>query len=300
MNQWISNDAGDAEAASFEHIVIAGKSIYVVDDHHKALAAWAEERRKLDAPPNLITIDHHTDVYEAFSSHASCAQWDAPDADQEAIRNGRISMINWKDENSVMAAIELLKHDEHIHAATMSGVLHAAFCIQLSDGGGTPLEQAGAGNDESNAQSPGEPTASEPESTRIYIIPFKCAIACHKPIYDDECKIHHGWDIIETPYLEDQLARGVEFARCIGKADMESAPYILDIDLDAFHSSRAVQPQDPSTFYRLIRNAIAITIATEAECVDELWLDPTDKLTADQLLGIILDHIKTALKTQTV
>jgi hypothetical protein len=297
MNEWTENEASDAEAKVFERIVIAGKNVYVVDDHHRVLGAWAEERQRLDVPPNLITIDHHTDVYEAFNSHASCAKWDDHDADEEAIRNAHIAMIDWKDGKSVLAAIELLKHDEHIHAATMSGVLHAAFCIQLSDGGGTPLEHVEAGKDESDGQLPDEPIASGANSARIYIIPFKCAIACHKPIYDDECKIHHAREIIETPYLDDQLSRGAEFARAIGMAGIESSPYILDIDLDVFHSSRAVHPADPSTFYRLIRNAIAVTIATEAECVKDLWQDESHVLTADELLAVVIGHIETALRT---
>ncbi len=44
-----------------------------------------------------------------------------------------------------------------------------------------------------------------------------------------------------------------------------AAPYILDIDLDAFHLTQAISPRDPATFYRPIKNAVAITIATEAE-----------------------------------
>lgn len=43
-----------------KHLSAKGKDIYVVDDHHKALAAWVLVRRSLDFAPNLITIDHHT------------------------------------------------------------------------------------------------------------------------------------------------------------------------------------------------------------------------------------------------
>jgi hypothetical protein len=276
-----------ASSDTFKCKIVEGKRIYVVDDHHKALAAWAEERRRLDTPPNLITIDHHTDICEAFSSHASCAMWENPDTDEESLRNGLIDKIIWRDKESVEHSIALLKYDEHIHAATMSGILAAAFCIQLSDGDGRPLEESKAdhaGRDDQLIE------------TNIYVVPFKCAIACHKSIYDDECKVHHALEIIETPYLDDQLSRGAIFARHIGMEDMESSPYILDIDLDVFHSSRAVRPEDPSTFYRLIRNAVAITLATEAECVEELWQDPAYVLTADQLLQIVLGHIESALR----
>lgn len=67
------------------------------------------------------------------------------------------------------------------------------------------------------------------------------------------------------------------------------------IDLDAFHSREAIEPDDPATFYRLIRNAVAITIATGAECVDELKFDD-EPINADMLLDQILKHIETAVR----
>lgn len=54
----------------FRHQNIGGKDVYVVDDHHQDLAPWALVRHQLGQAPNLITIDHHTDVYEAFLGHA--------------------------------------------------------------------------------------------------------------------------------------------------------------------------------------------------------------------------------------
>jgi hypothetical protein len=54
----------------FRHQNIGGKDVYVVDDYHRALAPWALVRHQLGQAPNLITIDHLTDVYEAFLGHA--------------------------------------------------------------------------------------------------------------------------------------------------------------------------------------------------------------------------------------
>ena len=76
---------------------------------------------------------------------------------------------------------------------------------------------------------------------------------------------------------------------------LEAAPYILDIDLDAFHSRKAITPDDPSTLHRLIRNAVAITIATEPECVDELWHDEADRMDSNDLLAELIRHIEAAL-----
>ena len=49
-----------------------------------------------------------------------------------------VKRIDWQDDQSLHWAIEHLRHDEHINAATLSGILNYAFCIQLSDSGGNP------------------------------------------------------------------------------------------------------------------------------------------------------------------
>lgn len=72
-------------------------------------------------------------------------------------------------------------------------------------------------------------------------------------------------------------------------------PTILDIDLDVFHSRKAITPDDPSTLHRLVRNAVAITIATEPECVEELWHDEDDRMDSDGLLIELMRHIDAAL-----
>ena len=73
-------------------------------------------------------------------------------------------------------------------------------------------------------------------------------------------------------------------------------PYILDIDLDVFHTVASIEPKDASTFHRLIRGALAITIATEAECVEELWHEEEEaKLAAGDLLSRLLGHVEQAL-----
>ncbi len=291
----------------FTHKTISTKNIYIVDDHHKALAAWAIERRLLENPLNLLTIDHHTDVYEAFLGHASTYQGlYNHNTDVEGLRLELLEKINWKSDDSLLSAIELLKHDEHINAGTMSGVLGAAFCIQLSDDGGTQsveeseYERQVAENFRVGAPSnpaPQRPMSYVPTPDNIYVISFDCAIGCHKQPYDDECAVHHASEIIEARYLDDQLIRGAEILHTLGMGDLEREPYILDIDLDAFHTKRAIEPKDPSTFYRLIRNAVAITIATEAECVEELWLDDDFVLDSDDLLQKVIDHIEAALAT---
>ena len=78
----------------------------------------------------------------------------------------------------------------------------------------------------------------------------------------------------------------------MGLADLEAAPYILDIDLDAFHTRKAIEPNDPTTPYRLIKNAVAITIAAEKKrCVEEQWLEEKSRMSSDDLLTVLLGQI---------
>ncbi|MFA7350682.1 MAG: hypothetical protein WC009_07965 [Methylotenera sp.] len=287
----------------FKHNVIKGKDIYVVDDHHKALAAWALVRRSVDFMPNLITIDHHTDTHEAFLRHAHWEAYNGRVKDQGKFRLGLVARIDWRSDASIAVAIGNLQHDEHIDAATCSGALGDAFCIQLSDSWATPsveqlaFEKSMAENwpNPPTITKPQRPMTYQPAANRIYALPFDCFIGCRAKPHNDDCLIRQSDEIIETRYLNDQIMRASEISRCFGLPDLEAAPYILDIDLDAFHTRRAINPEDPSTFYRLIKNAVAITIATEAECVEDEWLDDEDQMNSDDLLQELIGHINKAL-----
>lgn len=287
----------------FKRHAIKGKDIYVVDDHHKALAAWVLVRRSLRATPNLITIDHHTDTHEAFLGHAHREAYEGRVEDQEVFRVGLVARINWRSDASVAEAIGNLRHDEHIDAATCSGVLGNAFCIQLSDSGATPSVEQLDFEKSMGENWPNPPTVPKPQrpmtyvpaANRIYALPFDCFIGCRARPHNDDCLVRRSDEIIETRYLDDQIARGSEISRCFGLPVLEAAPYILDIDLDAFHTRRAINPENPSTFYRLIKNAVAITIATEAECVEEEWLEDEDQMNSAELLQELLGHINKAI-----
>jgi hypothetical protein len=287
----------------FKHHAIKGKEIYVVDDHHKALAAWVLVRRSLDTEPNLITIDHHTDTHEAFLSHAYWESYEGRVEDQEGYRTDLVARIDWHSDESVAEAIGKLRHDEHIDAATCSGVLGDAFCIQLSDSCATRSVEQLAFEQSIRANWPSPPTLPKPKrpmtyqpaGNRIYTLPFDCFIGCEAKPHNDNCLVQQSDEIIEASYLNDQLARGSEISRCFGLPNLEAAPYVLDIDLDAFHTRQAMNPKDPSTFYRLIKNAVAITIATEAECVEQEWLDNDNRMNSYELLQELLGHIDRAL-----
>lgn len=284
-----------------KHQLVCGKDVYIVDEHHYVLARWALIRRRLDRAPNLITIDHHTDVHEAFLGHAHLETYERG-GDAWALAKGLVKRIDWQDDQSLLWAIEHLRHDEHVDAATLSGILNYAFCIQLSDSGGNPSIEKQAYDADRQARWPQSPTLPPPcrpmtyedPENHIFVISHDCAIGCGRMPHNDDCVVEHGNMVIESIYLDDQLARGAEMSRCVGIDHLESKPYILDIDLDAFHSRQAIEPADRTTFYRLIRNAVAITVATEAECVEELKFDG-EAIDADFLLTRMTEHIQAAI-----
>ncbi len=288
-------------SALFQHQNICGKDIYIVKAHHLALAPWALLRRKLDRAPNLITIDHHTDTHEAFLGHAHLETYESG-GDSWALAETLVKKIDFRDDPNLAWAINLLRHDEHIHAATRSVILDYAFCIQLSDGGGNQsLEQLAYAADRQarwpllpTVQVPLRPMTYDKPDNHIFVISHDCALGCTKKPHDYECFVQHGNMIIESNYLEDQLVRGAEMSRCVGLPHLEAQPYILDIDLDAFHSRKAIEPNDSSTFYRLIKNSTMITIATEPECVDELKFDG-ETIDANILLNRLMAHIEVAM-----
>ena len=285
----------------FNHHIICGKDIYIVDDHHQALLPWAMIRRRFDRAPNLITIDHHTDINEAFEEHAHLETYKIG-GDACTLASELAKRINWQDDQSLRWAIENLRHDEHIDAATLSGILNYAFCIQLSDSGGnTSIEEQAYAADRqarwpqpSTIPPPSRPMTYENPENHIFVIPHDCAIGCKRMPHNDDCIVEHGNMIIESIYLDDQLARGAEMSQCVGIDHLEAQHYILDIDLDAFHSRQAIEPADTATFYRLIRNAVAITVATEAKCVEELKFDG-EEIDANNLLARLMSHIKVAI-----
>lgn len=258
-------------------------------------------RGMMGRAPNLITIDHHTDTYEAFLGYAHLKMMDK-EGDALALARKIVKQIDFRNDQSLRWAIEHLHHDEHIDAATMSDILDYAFCIQLSDSGGNPsIEEQAYDADRQTRwphppvhQPPGRPKTYEDPENHIFVIPHDCAIGCTRMPHNDDCVVEHGNMIIESIYLEDQMARGSEMSRSVGFPNINALPYILDIDLDAFHSRKAVEPDDPSTFYRLIRNAVAITIATEAECVDELKFED-ESINAEMLLDRLTTHIERAV-----
>ncbi|NLP65081.1 UPF0489 family protein [Paraburkholderia sacchari] len=249
-------------------ITIGGKDVYIVEAHHTVLLPWAQIRRKHADAPALVTLDHHTDTMEAFRRYRYRITKGDEDA-MDAMLPGLIEAIHWEDDKAVVDAVFKLKNDEHIRTALLAGIISRAFVVNLS--GETWTEHDG-----------------------IYESGALCAIDCDKRPHDDACMITHAAQVLESAYLDHELAMLNGMAQADRLPDTETAPYVLDIDLDYFHSEKSINPENPETFHRLVRNAVAVTIATEPDYVTELRCEGSD-VTSASLLERMKQHIEAAM-----
>lgn len=116
-------------------------------------------------------------------------------------------------------------------------------------------------------------------------------------ILDSECWIDDP--TIESIYLDDKLTTINEMMPGLIEDNHFTQEYILDIDLDYFHTVNSINPHDHNTFYNLIRNSKIITIATEPLCVEGGRYE-NDEINSESLLDALLNHIEHALSSTTI
>ena len=122
---------------------ISGKDIYIFEDHSTALLAWAEYRKGQNVAPYLVTLDHHTDTREAFTSYLSLRIDQFSMSTEERLETfeeqakALAAKIDFRSVSTVEDAVAILKHDEHIDAAIRSGIIKCAFVICYDDSTGT-------------------------------------------------------------------------------------------------------------------------------------------------------------------
>lgn len=248
--------------------MIGGKDLWIVESHHHALHAWAIMRRRLSAPPSLITLDHHTDLKHAFLVHCF-KMLGAKKADSE-FRNFSVSessKIDFRSDDSVFDAIKNLKYDEHVHAAHLANIIGDAY---VSMGSG--------------------PVGCSAPGAWATVFHDLCIPPCGRPFHNDTCSKRVADHVIDDKLL---LPRILKIEAGLGGA-IEDHPFILDIDLDVFATQSAVEPASCNGFYRLIRSSIGISIAMERYCVKDGAL-PGENINADLLLESVKQHISKAM-----
>lgn len=301
----------------FEHQTINSKDIYIVEDHHHVLEPWAIYRERNTAPI-LVTLDHHTDWRSAFLNHSALqieGDNDEVNAHRVAFRKNCIDEINYNDLNTVRSAIGNLKHDEHIDAAIKSSIIEKALVISYDAHRDDPMSFKESKRIEEFYSTPailarmrGEifevqaPEGCPDSENGIYILDPKCWIGDqpeHPAPHNDDCKKPHYDQAIESIYLEDKLNTINEMIPGLIENNQFTQDYILDIDLDYFHTLKSIQPDNYDIIYSLIRNAKIITIATEHNCVENLKYE-NEQINSESLLDALLNHIEQALSPTTI
>ncbi|WP_443659381.1 UPF0489 family protein [Clostridium algidicarnis] len=287
-----------------ERISIEGKNIYIVEDHHHVLEAWAEYRKKVNLAPMLITLDHHTDTHSAFLHYSYNSKTDKLDNKKA---KELLCSIDYKVDETVNRAISKLRNDEHIDAAITSRIISKAFVISYQAHCDKPQSYEESfrvqnyyenmirrmmAKDEMKYISKKD-EKKYPES-EIYEVGSTCAIGCQRAPHNDDCIIPHYNQAIESILLDDKLKTICEMCPDCIKGNLFDKEYILDIDLDYFHTCKSIQPENIETFYELIRNAKIITIALEPFFVEE-WKQYDEDIDCEFLKEKLLEHIKKAL-----
>lgn len=282
-------------ASQIDWLHIAEKPIALFEDHHFALIPWAQWGLG-HTQLRLITIDHHCDTHEAFLRRAFI--------NHEVDRQRQASLCAAIDPavpSTVEAAVIALRHDEHIDAAIRSGILDAAFVIAPQDQRSIRSLEHTAHAELERQLVPAQlaelwQTNPRPLPPMTYRMPTNRMVAVHPVEFMRAGELVNPWPdlALESEHLGDRLAIFNQILRLEGAPELQHAPYILDIDLDAFNTVQSMSPKDPFLFYELIRGALGITVAIEADCFANEWVDE-EFWSAEDARLVILEHIRSAL-----
>ncbi len=158
--------------------------------------------------------------------------------------------------------INNLRNDEHINFAIRKNIVSKVYISSFQGGYNG---------------------SQDPYNESVYHINSFCHSECLKNAHDDDC----------TPIQYDRCIESEELVRqLLYVSEINTDNYILDIDLDFFHTIRSIEPNDSSAFQRLIRGAAIITIATEPSYVNSLKIN--QELNSEYLLQELLVHIEQA------
>lgn len=281
---------------NIEYMRIKNKDIYIFRDHHYALLPWASIRNQLSQAPILVSFDHHTDTHSPFL-HFCAPGPKYKYNEKKAIE--LIKEIKFSEEYTIEKAVSNLKNDEHIKTGIEADIIRKAFIISYDNHFDTPLSFEDKKRTENfeeiminrfmGIESPEEDIKrpfTYPDAD-IYI-PKIDAVSID--LTDDEL-----YDCaIETKFLKDKF--DIFHQMCPQIVDENyfiKEKYILDIDLDYFHTINSINPKDAQFLYQMIKNSEIITIALEPVCVELVRKEKN--VNSEMLLDRLLKHIENAL-----
>jgi hypothetical protein len=291
--------------------VINNKNVYIVESHHHVLETWFLYK---ELKPFIISLDHHSDSIPAYLRHAHNSFSEKTNRDiKNKFQNELIKKYTGcKDIHTVWEAIKLLRNDEFHDAALFLGLINKSFIINYMRGCGNinpRIFNVKRGNRYKKQKK-----FSDESIIEIQINNSKYCINdnryCNGSCHSTNCICYNFNLCIDNKVLDNCLS----LIKTNIHLNWENN-YILDIDLDYFHTFASIDHLKANnfhtlekgvisdiplnlnlnTFYSLIRNAKAITIAKEKTCVD-MWntWEYSSNLNADSLLDKLLTHIKVA------
>lgn len=248
--------------------VIGEKKIYIVDNHHEVIIPWSEYVSSNGSAPALLTFDHHIDTRSAFYRH-SC---EVAGQEWKSVRDQLTANVDINESSTIVEALDKLRNNEHIDFALQTGIISAAVVFSLMN--------VGICRDYTNS--------------KIYYIDPYCISKCNKSYHGEDCQIDVYDKVIEGEELLFKLNQINRFIPGFFSSNRINNKFILDIDLDCFHTKRAINPVDKSVFNYLVNHAEIVTIATEAYYVE---LEKKDNdINVNYLLEKLLGHIENAIE----
>lgn len=271
------------------HKKIKDKDIFIFKDHHFALYPWLNLRCKLNKPLNLISLDHHTDTHKPFLNKCFINN-----EYNETLAKTYINSIDIKNVSSLDIIIDKLRNDEHIKTAIDANIINTAFIISYDNHVDKPIsyeEDKQVKNwtdicfDDLMGKIHPLKNISRPYTypvDKIYIpkTDMSDRIVSDVELYDMA---------LEDEFLQDKFKVFSEMSPKQIDLNGFKDDYILDIDLDYFHTIKSIDPKESTLIKKIINNAEIITIAQEPICVDLVKLDKevNSKYLEEHLLNFI-------------
>lgn len=241
------------------------KQLFICEKHHHVLYPWSIIKGQGNKK-NLLTFDHHTDTHEAFLNYLYYNKSEKLDS--------LISKIKIDNSNSIFDAIKKLKNDEHIDTAVKCGIINKAFVISYNGSFDQPPSNEFT-TIHSNIETKIKLMMGEISLPEIQTYPDADIYTIGTAGYldDDNC------------LLDDFMFQMLEKIQIMSGINILETEYILDIDLDYFHTYESLKQNNIDQFKNFIMKATAITIATEPDFAEE-------NISPDVLLDDLLDISK--------
>ncbi len=230
--------------------------VAIVESHHQVLLYWAALRAQLEQPPQLFSLDHHTDTSLPFRSYLKKSESQISVEEQ---REALLKDMDYAFPQSIESAVLRLDHDEHIMTALRTDIIASAFIIAHN------ARDTDVQTYRQHKVMCASVDGSENSRTLL-------AIDCDR--------------VLEDEFLEERVAKLNSLLSSLDEAHLFSKPYILDIDLDYLNTFRSAEPRSAQFLHRIASHAALITIAKESDHVKLCAIDKN--LTSDHLLAQVL------------